>query len=105
AILTAEVSCSPCCRTRRSIRSASTMICSPLRSVFEVAQVNSVSGQVTTGQTILRSGSTFIATTNGLEWIDIAIAPLTLLQGNSYHIEFSFSEPANQNFFYNNGNL
>ena len=70
---------------------------------FNVAQVTSTTGQVTTGQTVLRSGSATVST-NGLQWIDFPIVPLTLLQGNNYHIEFSFPTSGNQNFFYNNGN-
>ncbi len=71
---------------------------------FQIAQVNSTSGLVTSGQTILRSGSSSV-TTNGLEWIDFSVAPLLLTVGNNYHINFSFQGNGNQNFFYNNGNV
>lgn len=71
---------------------------------YELAQVVTTSGNVTSGQTVLRSGQS-IVTTNGLEWIDFAIQPVTLSAGSSYHIEFTFAGAANQNFFYNNANV
>lgn len=71
---------------------------------FEVAETIATSGQVTAGQTILRSGVDTI-TTAGLEWIDFAISPLLLQTGNSYHIEFTHSGIGVQNFFYNNNNV
>ncbi|MCP3963020.1 MAG: DUF11 domain-containing protein [bacterium] len=71
---------------------------------FEVAEVTSLVGLVTSGQTVLRSGSTLV-TTSGLEFIDVAIVPLTLTVGSFYHIEFSHVGPANQNFFYDNSNV
>lgn len=71
---------------------------------YEVAQVLTVSGQVDSVKTVLRSGSgTF--TTSGLEFIDFGFPALTLQAGNAYHIEFSFNGSANQNFFYDNANV
>jgi PEP-CTERM motif len=55
------------------------------------------------GFVVLQTGTSNV-TTNGLEWIDFNFAPLTLTTGNSYYIAFSFSDPSNQNFFYDNGN-
>jgi hypothetical protein len=71
---------------------------------FELAQVNSASGNVTSGQTVLASGSG-LTTTSGLEWIDFGISNLLLGAGNFYHLEFTFAENSNQNFFYNNANV
>ena len=70
---------------------------------YEIAQVPVTSGTLTLGQTVLRSGSAVVST-NGLEWTDFGIAPLTLVSGNNYHIEFTFSGNANQNFYFNNAN-
>jgi hypothetical protein len=70
---------------------------------YELSQVTSLTGAVTSGQTILRSGNA-LTTTNGLNWIDFGIADLMLSAGNYYHLEFTFSGNGNQNFFYNNGN-
>lgn len=66
---------------------------------YELAQTTVTSGQVTTGQTVLRSGSSPV-TTAGLEFIDFAVAPLTLEAGQSYHLEFTFIGNGNQNFFH-----
>jgi hypothetical protein len=71
---------------------------------YEVAQVLNPTGAVTTGQTILRSGSS-LTTTSGLEFTDFAFAAVDLLAGNFYHIEFTFAELPIQNFFYNNNNV
>ncbi len=71
---------------------------------YELAQVSSVSGDVTVGQTILSSGSQLISTT-GLEWIDFGIANTLLSAGNFYHFEFTFTGNGNQNFYYNNNNV
>jgi hypothetical protein len=68
---------------------------------YELSQVTSLNGKVTTGQTVLRSGNA-LTTTNGLGWIDFGISELTLMAGNYYHLEFSFSGAGNNNFFYNN---
>jgi hypothetical protein len=66
---------------------------------YKVAETTSTSGYLTPGETIIRSGHA-VSTTSGLEFIDFAISPLTLEAGKSYHIEFTFTGPANQNFFY-----
>lgn len=66
---------------------------------YELAETTSTSGVVTIGQTVLRSGNG-VVTTSGLEFIEFAIAPLTLQAGKSYHLDFTFSGPGNQNFFY-----
>ena len=71
---------------------------------YEIAETTTTSGNVTNGQTILRSGSQ-VVTTNGLEWIDFAIDPFLLQAGSSYHIEFSHAANGNQNFFYDNQNI
>jgi len=71
---------------------------------FEIAETITTSGDVTPGQTVLRSGSQTV-TTSGLQWIDFSFAPLALEMGKSYQIEFTFSGSGNQNFFYNNENV
>lgn len=71
---------------------------------YSVAQIFTSTGQVTTGQNILRSGSA-VENTAGLQFIDFAFAPLMLITGNDYHIEFKFNGNSNQNFFYNNNNV
>ncbi len=71
---------------------------------WSVAQVLGVSGDVTLGQTILGTGSSVI-TTSGLQWIDFSFAPITLLAGNYYHVQFAFNDNSNQNFFYDNNNV
>lgn len=71
---------------------------------YAVYQTIVGSGDVRTGQTLLRSGSSLV-NTRGLEWIDFGFSALTLNAGSTYHIEFSFNGSANQNFFYNNANV
>ena len=66
---------------------------------YELAETVTTSGLVTAGQTVLRSGSGQVTTT-GLEFIDFALAPLTLEAGKSYHLEFTFIGNGNQNFFH-----
>jgi hypothetical protein len=66
---------------------------------YELAQTTRTSGNVTVGQTVLRSGHN-VVTTSGLQFNDFAITPLTLESGKSYHLEFTFSGPGNQNLFY-----
>lgn len=70
---------------------------------FEIAEVETATGVVTTNQNILRSGNTNVTTT-GLEFIDFGFSTLELLAGTLYHLEFTFSGDSNQNFFYNNAN-
>lgn len=53
-----------------------------------------------TNNVILRSGSSGVVGTNGLEFIDVFFAPLQLLAGNIYHMEFTFDGLSNQNFFH-----
>lgn len=62
------------------------------------------SGTTFTRTSTLASGST-TATTAGLEWIDVAIAPVTLTTGLDYLVEFQFTAASQQNFFYNNSNI
>jgi len=64
---------------------------------------NPPAGQPDSRQPILivRAGARTI-TTSGLELIPFAFEPLQLVAGNSYHIQFSFNGPGNQNFFHNN---
>lgn len=71
---------------------------------YSIAQVTSTTGQVTSGETILDSGSAAV-TTNGLQWVDFHLARRTLLNGEQTTLEFTFSGNANQNFFYNNNNV
>lgn len=71
---------------------------------WSVAQVLGATGNVTVGQTILGTGSSLV-TTSGLQWIDFSFAPIALLAGNYYHIQFSFDGNSNQNFFYDNANI
>ncbi len=71
---------------------------------YELAETLVVSGNVTAGQTVLASGSQTV-TTNGLEWIDFSFDGLSLVNGRSYHIEFTHSANGNQNFFYDNQNV
>ena len=66
---------------------------------YELAETLTTTGLVTTGQTVLRSGSGQI-TTAGLQFVDFAVAPLILEAGKSYHLEFTFSGNGNQNFFH-----
>ena len=68
---------------------------------FEFSEVTTLSGKVTSGQTILASGSV-LAATSGLEWIDVSIGSILLEVGKNYHFEFTFTGNSNQNFFYNN---
>lgn len=78
-----------------------------LRSInlsFQISKVTTTSGNVASGEVILRSGSS-TETTTTLEWIDFAITPLTLQNGMNYLIEFTFQGNSNQNFFYNNQNV
>jgi hypothetical protein len=68
-----------------------------------IYQTTGITGDVATGQVELDSGS-LLANTTGLEWIDISIAPLALAANSTYHIAFSHTAAANQNFYYNNSN-
>jgi hypothetical protein len=52
---------------------------------------------------LLVSGSSTVST-NGLEWVDYKVSPLTLNTGTNYLIEFSFNGPSNQSFYFNNQN-
>ncbi|MEM1427850.1 MAG: VPLPA-CTERM sorting domain-containing protein [Pseudomonadota bacterium] len=70
---------------------------------YGLYEISSGSGNFSRSAT-LRSGSSTI-TTSGLDWVDFAVAPLTLAPGTNYLLEFSIGGPANQNFFYNNGNV
>lgn len=56
------------------------------------------------GGAVLRSGGSLV-TTLGLEWIDYAVSPVTLVAGVQYHLEFSHQGAGTQNFFYNNSNV
>jgi hypothetical protein len=71
---------------------------------YEVFQTTSATDDLSPGATLLRSGSD-IVTTDGLDWIDFALDPLTLETGNFYHLRFSFEGDSLQNFFYNNENV
>src|SRR5688572_14247895 len=68
---------------------------------YRLAAVRRVADSVSEGQIILRSGSSIVST-SGLDWITFGFAPLALLTGQGYHIEFSFDGNANGNFFHNN---
>jgi hypothetical protein len=52
---------------------------------------------------LLVSGSSTVST-NGLEWVDYKVSPLTLNTGTNYLIEFAFNGPSNQSFYFNNQN-
>ncbi|MEH2156260.1 PEP-CTERM sorting domain-containing protein [Nostoc sp.] len=65
----------------------------------EIGETNKLTGNVTIVQNVLTTLSKTV-TTNGLQWIDFTLSPLTFFKDNFYHIEFSFQENANQNFFY-----
>lgn len=69
-----------------------------------IYQTTGVSGDLTVGQTLLGSGSV-TADTTGLQWVDISIPTLALVANGTYHIQFSHTASANQNFFYNNANV
>lgn len=56
-----------------------------------------------TNNAVLRSGSTGAVTTTGLEFVDVSFAALTLVAGNTYHMEFDFTGDSNQNFFHDEG--
>ena len=72
---------------------------------FEVAEVISLTGNVSaSGENILASGSRNV-TTDGLEFIDFSFNSLLLEAGSIYHIDFSFNGISNQNFFHNNANV
>ncbi len=71
---------------------------------YTLSQTTSANGNITTGETILASGSA-VVTTNGLEWIDFPVADIPYTAGSFYHIEFAFSGNGNQNFFYDNNNV
>lgn len=71
---------------------------------YTLSQTTSATGDISTGETVLASGNA-ISTTNGLEWIDFPIGPVSYSAGNYYHIEFSFQANSNQNFFYDNNDV
>lgn len=71
---------------------------------YEVFQVTGVTGNVFAGQVLLRNGSR-VVTTNGLEFIDFAFAPLALANGSFYEIEFILNGPSNANYYYVNLNV
>jgi hypothetical protein len=71
---------------------------------FAFYQTTGVTGNVATGQTLLRSGGATV-TTAGLEWVDFSFAPLALTSGNSYHLVFSFDGNSSGNFYYNNNDV
>ncbi|NRA30699.1 MAG: PEP-CTERM sorting domain-containing protein [Parvularculaceae bacterium] len=70
---------------------------------YTVSEITALSGTFSRTSMLASGGST--VTTSGLEWIDYAIAPITLSAGTNYSIEFSFQGSSNQNFFYNNDNV
>jgi hypothetical protein len=76
-----------------------------LAFTWEVSQVFDLTGYVgADGKNVLASG-TSTASTNGLQFIDFAFAPVTLHAGNDYHLDISFTGVANQRFYYNNNNV
>ncbi len=72
---------------------------------WAIYQTTGVTGDVATGQTLLDSGSVSGVTTAGLAWVDIGIPSLSLVANGTYHIVFSHTADAAQNFFYNNANV
>ena len=71
---------------------------------YEVAEVASASGDLSTGKVVLRSGSALV-TTAGLQFVVFPFASLALANGSSYHVRFRFDGLGNQNFFYDNSNV
>jgi hypothetical protein len=72
---------------------------------YSFSQIDDPFFDVTAGQIILSAGTLSNVTTSGLQWIDVAISPLTLTAGNYYHLLFDFLGNSNQNFFYINQNV
>ncbi len=72
---------------------------------YRISQVSALSGDLTVGENVLLSGVVNGVTTAGLQWIDVSVAPFNFAAGSNYHIQFLFTEPANQNFFYANNNI
>lgn len=71
---------------------------------YKISETTSANGDIATGEIVLLTGNT-VVTTNGLEWIDFAIADTPYSAGSFYHIQFSFSGNGNQNFFYDNNDV
>ncbi len=68
-----------------------------------IYQTTGVTGDLTLGQMSLASGSV-TANTTGLQWVDISTPTVNLVANGTYHIQFTHSGTANQNFYYNNDN-
>ncbi|GAB4464017.1 MAG: hypothetical protein OHK0029_33470 [Armatimonadaceae bacterium] len=58
---------------------------------FTVSQVASLVGDVEAGQTVLRTGTSTVSVFQN--FVDFQFAPLVLVAGQNYHIDFSFSGP------------
>lgn len=69
---------------------------------FTLRQVFTLSGNVNAGSTLLNTTNGNIGGA-GLGYYDLNIAggPITLVAGNNYHLEITYSQAANQNYFYN----
>jgi len=70
---------------------------------FGLYETNVWGSNISTVATLASGHST--VSTSGLEWIDYQFAPVTLIQGKNYWINFAFDGMSNQNFLYNNGNV
>lgn len=70
---------------------------------FGVYEISSSQGVFARTRLLASGGST--VSTNGFEWIDYGFDRLTLNAGTDYLIEFWFSGPSNQSFYFNNQNI
>ena len=70
---------------------------------WSLSEIDTLTGIYSVIET-LASGSS-VTSTEGLAWIDRSFSAVTLVAGSNYLIEFSFEGAANQNFFYDNGNV
>jgi hypothetical protein len=69
---------------------------------FAVYEISSLQDVFFRTRLLASGGST--VSTNGLEWVDYDVSPLTLNTGTNYLIEFAFNGPSNQSFYFNNQN-
>ena len=69
---------------------------------FAVYEISSLQDVFFRTKLLASGGST--VSTNGLEWVDYKVSPLTLNTGTNYLIEFAFNGPSNQSFYFNNQN-
>jgi hypothetical protein len=67
---------------------------------YGVYEISAPAGVFARTKLLASGGST--VSTDGLAWIDYAIGDLMLNTGTNYLVEFSFGDPANQTFYFNN---